>query len=73
MQHKPNFDSGYLLLACLAVADIPQDTLRATIYKTFDIILASLEVCVDNANLLNEMLKMWTVIVDKLKQGDDSA
>lgn len=73
MQQKQHFDAGYLLLACLAVADIPQEVLRSTIYKTFEGMLSSLEVCLENANLLNEMVKMWVVIVDKLKQGDDNA
>jgi hypothetical protein len=53
MQKKSLFDSAYLLLACLAVADIPEETLRSTIYKIFDSALSSLEVCIENANLLN--------------------
>lgn len=72
LQNKANFDTAYLLLACFAVADIPEEFLRNTIHKTYESILSSVEVCIQNANLLNEMVKMWIVIIDKLRQSEDS-
>jgi hypothetical protein len=46
LQKKVDFDTAYLLLACFAVADIPEEFLRNTIHKTFEPILSSLEVCI---------------------------
>ena len=43
--------------------------MRQLTMRQFDRVLASLEVCVDNAVLLNEMLKLWEVIFDRFREG----
>lgn len=61
-------DTSFLVIACIAVADIPTSLIEKVITQTYDIILSQIQVNTENANLVNEMLKMWIVIIDKLKQ-----
>lgn len=73
LQSKPNFDSAYLILACFAVADeVPYQIIRGMMQVSFDPILTSLEVSLDNSYLLNEMLKMWIVIFDSLRREEEN-
>jgi hypothetical protein len=54
LKSRLHFDPAYLILACFAVAEeVPSLVLRTIIHNYFDPILSSLEVCLENANLLN--------------------
>jgi hypothetical protein len=73
LKSKHNFDSAYLVLACFAAADeVPFIILRGLIQNCFEPILCSLEVSLENANLLNEMIKMWIVIFDSLRRDSEN-
>lgn len=51
----------------MAVADIPLDLLHSIIQIGYEQIVSGLAVSIANANLLNEMIKMWIVVIDKLR------
>ena len=53
LQNPVHFDTAYLLIACFAVADIPVFHLTHILDEAYEGILASVEVNVSNANLLN--------------------
>lgn len=65
-----NYDTAFLILACLAASDISPSILYDVIKDSYNRILSSLEVNVANANLLNEMIKMWIVVLDTMKIED---
>jgi hypothetical protein len=54
----------------MAASDIAPSLLYDVIKDTYDQILSSLEVNVANANILNEMVKMWIVVIDTMRIED---
>lgn len=61
------FDTGLLLIACTAVAEIQHNYLCIIVEETFDVTLKSIEeVSVENAAVLNQLVKNWIVVFDKL-------
>lgn len=53
--------------------EVPYQIIRGMLQVSFDPILTSLEVSLDNSYLLNEMLKMWIVLFDSLRREDENA
>ena len=71
LEHPSFYDTAFLIIACFAVAEISPSPVPFLISSFYQKILFSLPVSLNNANFLNEMIKMWIVVVDKAKQDDE--
>lgn len=70
LNNTSNFDTAFLLIACLAVSQIQESPIPYIITNLYDKILTCIPVNIENAALLNEMIKMWIVILDKIKNDE---
>ena len=64
------FDTGLLLISCTAVAETPIGCLCTVIKSTFERTLLktlNMGIKVDNALVINELMKNWIVVFDKFK------
>jgi hypothetical protein len=46
-------DTAFLIIACIAVADIPTTLIEKVINQNYNLILSRVPVNIENANLLN--------------------
>ena len=71
LEHPSFYDTAFLIIACFAVADIDPSPVPFLISNFYQQILFNLPVSINNANFLNEMIKMWIVVIDKAKQKEE--
>ena len=71
MKQRSTFEAAYLVMGCFTVCDeIDDEFMRILVGRHFESMLSSLEVCPQNVNLLNEMVKMWEVVFDRFREGE---
>jgi hypothetical protein len=66
-----SYDTAFLIIACMAVAECAFSLIPNLVNTLYETVLCSVPVTVENACLLNEMLKMWIVVFDKIKMDKE--
>lgn len=61
------FDSGLLLISCTAISDLQVDYLCIIVEQTFEKTIQSMPLSLETAMIINELVKNWIVVFDKLK------
>ena len=71
LNYNQNLDTALFLLACLGVAQISPSPVPFILDNLYEKIINGIPVSIANASMVNEMVKLWIVIFDKIKVDEE--